>query len=410
MAKRTKKLEVVLREPHAKQAEFLDSKAKRKVIKAGRRGGKTTGIAIYAVVEFLAGRRVLYATPTADQIQTFWHEVVTALAPLIEAGIFVKNETNHTITVPNTKQRIRAKTAYNADTLRGDYADVLIMDEFQLIDRDAWESVGAPMLLDNDGDAVFIYTPPRPHDKARGYRHARDLFVMACKPENHEWKAFHFTSMDNPHISKVALERMARDMTAESYRREIEAEDTDESAGALWTRKMIEDTRVERLPETLNRIAVGIDPAGGDTENGIVSVASAGNHVYIFADASIKAGPNFWGADAVALAIKTDADIICGETNYGGDMVEDIIKPKIRDMNCKARYRNVRATRGKAVRAEPLVAKFERGEAHIVGRLPQLEDEMCIWIPNSNMNSPNRIDAMVWAHAAVEQNAPAMVM
>src|SRR6516225_4587690 len=58
--------------PHPKQAEFIKHPAKRKVVRAGRRGGKTVGVAILAVTEFLAGKRVLYAAPTQDQLERFW--------------------------------------------------------------------------------------------------------------------------------------------------------------------------------------------------------------------------------------------------------------------------------------------------------------------------------------------------
>lgn len=154
------KYRVLLKKPHPHQEAFLKSQAKRKIIRAGRRGGKTTGVAILAVRSFLDGRRVLYAAPTAEQIGQFWKEVKNALGVLIDAGIFTKNETEHAIERPETDQSIKAKTAWNADTLRGDYADLLILDEWQLMEETAWEDVGAPMLLDNHGDAVFIYTPP----------------------------------------------------------------------------------------------------------------------------------------------------------------------------------------------------------------------------------------------------------
>src|SRR4051812_29077353 len=99
---------VRLREPHEAQERFLRSTAKRKIIRAGRRGGKTTGIAILAVEKFLAGYRVLYATPTADQIQRFWTECTLALSDLITDKVFIKNETLHTIERKGTEQRIRA--------------------------------------------------------------------------------------------------------------------------------------------------------------------------------------------------------------------------------------------------------------------------------------------------------------
>ena len=129
---------VRLRQPHAAQRIFIDSPAKRKVIRAGRRSGKTTGVALLSVREFLKGHRILYATPTEDQIIAFWFEVKRALLPSLEEGVFIKNETRHTIEFSGTKQRIRAKTAFNADTLRGDYADLLILDEYQLMNEDAW--------------------------------------------------------------------------------------------------------------------------------------------------------------------------------------------------------------------------------------------------------------------------------
>src|SRR5258706_10325418 len=86
---------VLLKKPHRFQEAFLQSRAKRKVVRAGRRSGKTTGVAILAVRAFLDKRRVLYAAPTAEQIGRFLKEVKTALAAPIDAGIFFKNETGH---------------------------------------------------------------------------------------------------------------------------------------------------------------------------------------------------------------------------------------------------------------------------------------------------------------------------
>ena len=152
----TKECTVTLRHPHSRQEEFINSTASRRVVRAGRRSGKTTGVAILAVQNFLKGKRILYATPTSDQLQSFWSEIKRSLAEPVQQSLFRKNEVDHVIELEGTKQRIRAKTAYNADGLRGDYADFLILDEFQDMDSDAWELVGAPMLLDNDGDALFV--------------------------------------------------------------------------------------------------------------------------------------------------------------------------------------------------------------------------------------------------------------
>ena len=247
------RLTVNLKNPHTKQKEFIDSKAKRRIIRAGRRGGKTTGMAIAAVLRFLDKRRVLYAAPTMEQTDAFWQEVKGSLAEPLQAGAFVKNETERTIEVPGTKQRIKAKTAWNADGLRGDYADLLILDEYQLMNEDTWEVVGQPMLLDNDGDAVFIYTPPSlvtpGATKARDPRHAARLFKKAKEDTTGTWAAFHFTSWDNPYTSLSALEGIKKDMSEASYRQEIMAEDDDTQLRWLvYSRFNPESQIIKRFP------------------------------------------------------------------------------------------------------------------------------------------------------------------
>lgn len=392
----SRRYEIVLPEPHAKQREFIESPAKRKVIRAGRRGGKTVGMAIYAIEKFMEGWRVLYAAPTADQLGRFWIEVARALSMPIEAGVFKKNETDHIIELTGTEQRIKAKTAYNADTLRGDYAGLLILDEFQLMSEDTWNAVGAPMLLDNNGDAVFIYTPPSLHSrsasKAHDPQHAAKLFKRASEDTSGRWATFTFSSHENPYLSKVALEEITNDMTALAYRQEILAEDVDEIPGALWKRAQIEANRVTTHPD-LSRIVVGVDPtasSGGD-EAGIITAGRAGDDYYTLADDSRQGTPHEWATAAVTAYHKYMADCIVAEKNNGGDMVEAVIKQVDSSVNVKL----VWASRGKAVRAEPVAAIAEQGRDHHVGYFPALEDELCLWIPGDD--SPNRLDAKVWA-------------
>jgi hypothetical protein len=400
-------LKVRLRRPHEKQRRFLRSRAKRKVIRAGRRGGKTTGIAIEAVEYFLAGMRVLYGAPTQEQVDAFWFEVKRALAEPIEAGYFRKNETKHTIERPGLKSRIKAKTCWNADTLRGDMADLLILDEFQLMDESAWTIVGAPMLIDNDGDAVFIYTPPsaitRSRSRAKDPKFAAKLFKRAAHDETGRWEAFHFSSMENPYLNRNALAEISDDMSATAYRQEILAEDLDEVPGALWTREVVDGCRIseDKVPPSILKLVVGVDPPGGATECGIIAAGvamcrckgTAELHGFVFDDKSLEGNPKKWGTAAVDLYEAREADRIVGEVNYGGDMVEATVKAVDEDV----RFKSVRATRGKAVRAEPISTLYEKGRVHHVGAFPALEDEMCTWLPDISSYSPNRMDALVWA-------------
>ena len=390
-------LNVDLLQPHEKQQLFVDSTAKRIIVRAGRRGGKTTGVGIRAAKRFLQGRRILYAAPTADQLQAFWKEVCLSFAECTDNGVFRKNETEHVIEWPGKPARIRAKTAWNAETLRGDFADDLILDEFQLMNEDAWEIVGAPMLLDNNGDAVFIYTPPSLHSagtsKARDLRHASKMFKRAVADKTGRWQAFHFTSHDNPHISSDAVNEITQDMTALAVRQEIMAEDVDEVPGALWTRALLEETRVAVAPP-LSRIVVGVDPSGSSTtEAGIVAggIGAEDGHLYILEDRSVAAAsPRTWATAAVSLYEELHADRLVAERNYGGDMVEETIRAVSESIS----YKDVNATRGKVVRAEPIAARFEKHVAHLVGSFPRLEEELTSYVPGNP--SPNRLDAMVW--------------
>ncbi len=388
---------VRLPEPHAKQREFIESKAKRRIVRAGRRGGKTVGAAIDDVQHFLAGHRVLYAAPTQDQVERYWTEVCRALQEPIDAGVFKKNETLHLIELLGTEQRIRAKTAWNADTLRGDYADKLTLDEFQLMNEDTWAIVGAPMLLDNNGDAVFIYTPPSLHSrsvsKADDPRHAPKLFAKAQVDTTGRWAAFHFTSHDNPYISKIALSEISQDMTSLAIRQEIMAEDIDAAPGALWTRETIESSRLfAKLPQ-FDKVVVAIDPSTtseGD-EAGIIVAARYRNQYYLLDDKTLQGSPDTWARVAVSAYSVFEANNIVAESNQGGEMVELVIKQV--DENVPVVL--VHASRGKATRAEPVAAVYQQGRAHHVGSFPLVENEMCQWVPGDK--SPNRMDALVWA-------------
>lgn len=391
---------------HLQQQAIRQSDAKRKVVRAGRRGGKTTVASVLATEQCLKGHRVLYAVPTQDQLDSFWSACKRYLDEPLRAGLIYKNETEHILQMPSGA-RIRGKTAWNADSLRGDYADFLVLDEFQLMDEDAWNTVGAPMLLDNNGDALFIYTPPslrsRSVSKARDKTHAAKLFKRAQGDKTGRWQAFHFASHDNPFISKIALAEITHDMTRFAYEQEILAEDKEDNPYALWKREDIEAQRVLRAPE-LDMIVVGVDPTNtsvGD-ECGIIVNGRAQigkwNHLYVLEDMSLQGSPREWGSAVVTAYYKYAANCVVAEGNNGGEMVAAVIHSIDPDVPVEI----VHASRGKATRAEPIAALYEKGidtdappRGHHVGTHKELEDEMCQWMTGDD--SPNRMDAHVWA-------------
>jgi len=396
---------------HPGQLLLWNSQKKRIIIRAGRRGGKTTGAAMVAVRGLTDGKRVLYACPTIDQVQKFWKECKRALDEPIRYGYYKKNETDHTIEPrsanPNStdEPRIRAKTAWNAETLRGDYADLLILDEWQSMDETAWTEVGAPMLIDRNGNVVFIYTPPsletRSASKARDPQHAAKMYKRV--KEDPAWECIHFASAANPFVSRSGLEEVSRNMSALAYRQEILAEDTEEIPGALWTRAIIEQSRYRGALPEMRRIVVAIDPSGGNTtEVGIVAAGEAENgHIYVLRDSSMRAPkPHDWAQRGIQLYYELSADRLIAERNYGGDMVEETI----RNVDENVSYKDVNASRGKLVRAEPVLALFQQERMHLVcrcGRNPclefaDLEEELVTYTAAPGQKSPNRLDAMVW--------------
>jgi len=252
------------------------------------------------------------------------------------------------------------------------------------------------MLADNNGNAVFVYTPPSLRSagatKAQDPRHASKMYKRACDDKSGRWGAFSFTSYDNPHISKTALDELAGDMTSLSYRMEIMAEEMDAAPGALWKRETIDAARVVSMPE-LDYIVVGVDPTAtshGD-EAGIITAGRAGDGLYVIADDSRQGSPLEWARAAVSAYNRHKANLIVAESNQGGEMVSTVIAQVAPEVPVKL----VHASRGKATRAEPVAAIYEQQRGRHVGTFAKLEDEMCMWTPGDS--SPNRMDALVWA-------------
>ena len=182
-------------------------------------------------------------------------------------------------------------------------------------------------------------------------------------------------------------------------RQELDAELLTDTPGALWTLLQIESLRVREHPP-LVRIVVAVDPSGssneGAAEAGIVAagVDKKGDG-YVLGDHTDHLTPAGWGGRAVDLYTTLQADRIVGERNFGGEMVEYVIRGEAQKRNISVSYKDVHASRGKLLRAEPVSALYEQGRIHHVGSFPEMEDEMCTWVPG--MKSPNRLDAVVWA-------------
>lgn len=188
-------------------------------------------------------------------------------------------------------------------------------------------------------------------------------------------------------------------------RQELEGQVINDIDGALWKRDaMIEEYRVLKYPD-LVRIVVGVDPAvtssEGSSETGIV-IAGIGpdGHGYVLQDRSLQASPNNWAGEVIAGYYLFKADRVVGEVNNGGDLVETVL----RNIDSAVSFTAVHASRGKQIRAEPVSSLYERGLVHHVGTMPDLEDQMCNWVPGEK--SPDRLDALVWSLTSLMVDGP----
>lgn len=187
-------------------------------------------------------------------------------------------------------------------------------------------------------------------------------------------------------------------------RQELDAEVLDEAEGALWKRAWLERDRVTLggVPP-LDRIVVAMDPSATSEETsneaGLVIVGaryhggSVPDDFYVLNDLSGVLTPSAWARRAVEAYALYRADRVVGEANHGGDMIEALL----RTQDANVPYRKVHASTGKRTRAEPVSALSEQGRIHMVGFFAELEDQLCNWDPNVSTESPDRLDAMVWA-------------
>lgn len=179
-------------------------------------------------------------------------------------------------------------------------------------------------------------------------------------------------------------------------RQELEGEFLDDNPDALWKRSDIDQNRVRSIPE-LSYVVVGVDPAAtsktGSDDTGIIVAGKDDNgHYYVLGDYTIHDTPQAWGTAAITAYHKHKANLIIGETNNGGEMVEHTLKT----IDPTIPFKAVHASRGKATRAEPISALYEQGKVHHFGTFPELEDQLCEWVPGAE-KSPDRLDALVWA-------------
>jgi len=361
------------------------------LMRSGRGGGKTRSGSEWVLQRVRQGyKHIALIGQTAADIRDTMVELgpssIMKVARPEERPIYEPSKRR--LTFPNGAVATTF-TGEEPDQLRGPAHDSIWIDELAKFKyaEETWDNMEMGLRL-GDNPQVFCTTTPRPIPIIK--RLVKDPTTIDIRFS---------TSQNAENLSPIFLKRIQERYAGTRLgRQELEGEVLDDNPNALWQRDVIENLRVQKAPPMV-RIVVGVDPAvsGGEDsdETGIIVDGIAANgHGYTLADYTIRGSPLEWARAVVRAFNDWKADRVIGEVNNGGDLVE----ANLRTVDRNIPFKSVHATRGKAIRAEPIAALYEQGKWHHLGAFPQLEDQMCEWMPNEpNQKSPDRLDAHVWA-------------
>ena len=362
------------------------------LILAGRGWGKTrTGaedIAHYAL--WNPNVRIGVIAPTYADARDTCVEGESGLLRLIPPACLEKwNRSMGEMWLTNGS-RIKLFSADQPERLRGPQHHRVWCDELGAWNkREAFDQLWFGLRLGKDPRVIVTTTP-------RNTEMLRDIF----KRQNDDVLLTHGRTTDNaenlsPHVMRQLTERYAGTRLG---RQELDAELLQETEGALWNRAQIDRLRVQTVPE-LRRVIVAIDPAlshhASSDETGIIAAArGVDGLLYVLSDWSGRFAPDAWAERAIMLYNDMRAQMIVAEVNAGGELVERILRQKAPQVL----FKPVRALRNKVERALPIAALYEQSRVRHVGSLPLLEDQMCRFTADNQMEkSPDRVDALVWA-------------
>ena len=255
-----------------------------------------------------------------------------------------------------------------------------------------------------------MYYDENPPDKGHwSYR----LFVQKVDPETKrplsdqtDFAYYRINPADNQENLPDSYIKTLQGLSARLQKRFLEGEFKDMNPNALFAGEHLDKWRVTdgRLPDFL-RVVVAVDPSGsGDEDNAdndaigiVVAALGTDGNGYLLEDLTLKAGPATWGNVAVSAFERHEADVVVAETNFGGAMVRQVIQTA----RPRTPYKEVKASRGKVQRAEPISSLVEQGKVRLVGYFPELEEELAGFSTTgyTGEGSPNRADAFVWAFA-----------
>lgn len=370
---------------------------------AGRGAGKTRTAAEWLAWEAVRQPETRWAVvgPTFSDVRDVCIEGESGLLAVLERYGMLrdKNAWNRSIGELHlrNKSRIKIFSGDEPERFRGAQHHGAWVDELGAFRYDdAWDQLQFGLRLGKNPKTV-VTTTPRPRPLIKGLLDRRDGSVVVTRG----------ATMDNKaNLAPTALaELLARYNGTRLGRQELYGEFLEDVENALWTTAMIDSHRLAEVPDDLVRTVVAVDPAitaDGDLTGIVVCARDRKGDGYVLADHSMQGTPDAWARKVVELYDKFDADAIVVEVNQGGLMVAQTLKTVRKFLPIK----EVRATKGKQMRAEPISAFYEQGRVHHVGTFPALEEQLCSWTPEIG-KSPDRMDALVWGLTELMQQSNA---
>lgn len=369
------------------------------VIRAGRAGGKTRAGSEATIEEAIEigpdFRGALVGRTAADTRDIMVLGESGILACCRKQNISAKYEPSYRRVILENGATLMLYSADEPDMMRGPQHHWVWADEISSWRyTEAWdEGLELGLRLGKYPRAIITSTPKRSSPLMR---------QIEADPATYLSRG---STYDNAaHLPQSFLDKVLRKYEGTTLgQQELHGEEIGEVEGALWKLRWISEYRWMTTAPALQRIVVGVDPPGGRTECGIIVAGRrnrprGGPEAFVLNDSSAAMSPDDWGKAVIDAYENFEADAVVAEVNYGGDMVESNIRNVARALNKPMpRVIVVRATRGKAVRAEPVVGLYEQGRVHHVGLFGSLESEMTGWVPGETKESPNRLDALVWA-------------
>jgi hypothetical protein len=248
--------------------------------------------------------------------------------------------------------------------------------------------------------------PSKAHWSYRMFVEKRDPDTKQPLGKPDDYAFFQINPEDNAENLPAGYLDTLKGLSVRMQKRFLRGEFADATPNQLFTEEDIDRWRVldGRVPDMV-RIVVGVDPSGSDdvdnADNDAIGIVVVGlgvdGNAYLLEDCTVKAGPATWGRVATSAWERHEADVVVGETNYGGAMVNQTIQVA----RPRTPFKAVSASRGKAVRAEPFSALYEQGKVRHAGNFSELEDELVAFSTFGYLGkgSPNRADALIWALA-----------